>query len=468
MKMKKELEQRYLELKAQGLTPDQQRHIRREIDAYERQQAGRCQAENAGDAPGWERRGWGMEAQLWDARPEGEKVALAPTRSLDDLMARDKQRELDGFPRKIRLGKMVKPGGRRDSRVVIVPTTVEEKFLHDAVRIDEQGDGGEGEPADQGEGGYGDGEEGDVIGEQPVRETEGGQGGAGQGNGGGHEIESDAYELGRVLTEEFKLPNLKDKGKKRSLTKYSYDLTDRHRGFGQIIDKKSTLRQILRTNIALRRIRIDRPFRPDDLLVSPEDRVYKILSKERDYESQAVVFFVRDYSGSMSGKPTELVVSQHIMIYSWLTYQYENQVESRFILHDTEAREVENFNVYYNSRVAGGTQVASAYRLVNRIVEREQLERDYNIYVFHGTDGDDWDIRGEESLPELRTMLTYANRVGITIAENGYGVPGRSEVERYVRKSGLLEEKSQLLRLDVLGRDSNEGRLIEGIRVLIS
>ena len=35
-----------------------------------------------------------------------------------------------------------------------------------------------------------------------------------------------------------------------------------------------------------------------------------------------MVFFVRDYSGSMSGKPTELVVTQHVLIYSWLLYQY--------------------------------------------------------------------------------------------------------------------------------------------------
>ena len=54
-----------------------------------------------------------------------------------------------------------------------------------------------------------------------------------------------------------------------------------------------------------------------------------------------MVFFLRDYSGSMSGKPTELVVTQHVLIYSWLLYQYAGQVESRFILHDTEAKEVD-------------------------------------------------------------------------------------------------------------------------------
>ena len=86
-----------------------------------------------------------------------------------------------------------------------------------------------------------------------------------------------------------------------------------------------------------------------------------------------MVFFVRDYSGSMDGKPTELVASQHVLIYSWLLYQYAKQVESRFILHDIEAKEVPDFYTYFNSKVAGGTKVAAAYKLGQRIVQEENL-----------------------------------------------------------------------------------------------
>ena len=118
--------------------------------------------------------------------------------------------------------------------------------------------------------------------------------------------------------------------------------------------------------------------------------------------------------------------------------------------------------------MAGGTQVSSAYRLVNEIVEKENLVRDYNIYVFHGTDGDDWDTDGKESIPQLKQMLTYANRIGITIAEHAHGQTGNSEVEKYVKKSGLLEEKKNLLRMDVMQEDADEPRLIEGIKHLIS
>ena len=394
-------------------------------------------------------------------------VSITSVQSLDYLLARDKQREKDGFPRKIRVGKMVKPSQNGDDKVVIVPTTVEEKFIHDKVRLAEEGEG-EGADSGAGEGGTGEGEEGEVIGERPVRPDQGGQGGAGQGEGGSHDVESNAYDLGKILTEQFELPNLQDKGKKRSLTRYTYDLTDKNRGFGQVLDKKATLRKILETNIGLGKIKANSIIDPVELLISPKDRVYRILSKEKDYESQAVVFFLRDYSGSMSGKPTELVVNQHVLIYSWLTYQYENQVETRFILHDTEAKEVDNFQAYYNLTVAGGTQVYTAYRLVNQIVEEENLERDNNIYVFHGTDGDDWDTKGDKALPELEKMLSYASRIGITIAENGFGISGQTEVEKYIKKSGWLEEKKGFLRLDVISRDTNETRLIDGIRDLIS
>lgn len=381
-------------------------------------------------------------------------------RSVDELLERDKVREKDGFPRKIRVGRLIKPGQGGKDKVVVVPTTVEEKFIHDPNFNPADGD-----PS----GGSGDGEEGDVIGEQPVRQADpSGQTGPGQGEGGQHEIESSAYDLGKILTEKFELPNLKDKGKKRSLTRYTYDLTDRHPGSGQVLDKKATLKKIVETNISLGNLPDVGDIDPTRFLISPNDKIYRILSREKDYESQAMVFFLRDYSGSMIGKATELVVTQHVLIYSWLLYQYARQVETRFILHDTEAKEVENFYTYYNSKVAGGTQVSTAFQLVNEIVEKENLAADYNIYVFHGTDGDDWDTDGKEAIPAIKKMLTYANRVGVTIAEHSHGTGGNTEVERYLKKSGLLSEHRDLLRMDVMREDADEPRIIEGIKNLIA
>ncbi len=388
--------------------------------------------------------------------------------TLDELLEKDKRREEDGFKRKIRIGRIVKPGTGGKEKIIIVPTTVEEKFVHDEINLDQEP--GEGEPT----GGTGEGEEGDIIGEQPVRPEEGEDGeegsgeGPGEGEGGEHELESNAYELGKVLSQDFQLPNLKDKGKKRTLARYVYDLTDKNRGVGQILDKKATLKRIVETNITLGNIPDVGNIDSTKFIISPQDMIYRILSREKDYESQALVFFLRDYSGSMGGKVTQTVVSQHVMLYSWLLYQYEKQVETRFILHDTEAKEVSDFYKYYSYKVAGGTKVFTAFKMVNDIVERENLARDYNIYVFHGTDGDDWDKEGKQTIAEIEKMINYAARIGISIVEHSYVGSKQTEVEKYLKSSNLLTKHSSLIKLDVMDENSDDSRIIQGIKRLIS
>ncbi len=457
---KTETQDLYDRLKKHGLTPEQDRIMLAELEGPEQHLPIPTSDENKDRAINDPVNIYGFHDLFWlqnFSSPQGSPLTCL--QSIDELLERDKIREKDGFPKKIRVGRLIKPGKGQKNKVVVVPTTVEEKFIHDPHFQATDGD-----PS----GGTGDGEEGEVIGEQPVREEGASGAGPGQGEGGPHEMESNAYDLGRILTEKFELPNLKDKGKKRSLTRYTYDLTDRHPGFGQLLDKKATLRKIVETNITLGNLSDISNIDPSEFLIAPKNMIYRILSREKDYESQAMVFFIRDYSGSMAGKATELIVTQHVLVYSWLLYQYAHQVETRFILHDTEAKEVKDFYTYYNSKVAGGTQVYSAYRLVCDIVAKENLASDYNIYVFQGTDGDDWDTDGKMAIPEIKRMLQFVNRMGITIAEHTYGSSANTEVERYLKKSGLLEQQQNLLRMDVLKEDSDEPRLIEGIKKLIS
>lgn len=401
------------------------------------------------------------DSHVWQEFRLPPEYPLISLQTLDELLKRDGQREKDGFKRRILLGKFIRPGGAGGTKVVIVPSTTEPKLYHD----DSIGEENEEEET----GGSGKGEEGEVIGEQQAEPEEGEGQGAGQGEGAEHDISTDAFDLGKVLTREFQLPNLKDKGKKRTFTKYTYDLTDKNRGFGQILDKKATLKKVIQTNILLGKIKEASEFNPEELVINPKDQVYRILSREKAYESQAVVFFVRDYSGSMQGKPTEIVTTQHLLIFSWLMYQYQNNVLSRFILHDTEAKEVHDFQQYYTLQVAGGTQVAPAFELVNEIIEKEQLDKNYNIYVFYGTDGDDWDNEGEKMLPALKKTLSYANRTGITIARNSWSAGKETTVEQYINKSELLQTKADLLKMDAMNdSEGDEERIIQGIRKLVS
>ncbi len=453
----KKLYKLFSELKKSGLTPEQEEAIERELEGPSEHQVVEPSLPFQTYPRIYDANDWEMLLQM--GTPYHSYLALLQT--IDQLIEQDKQRESDGFPRRIRLGKLVKPSKDNKGEVVIVPTTTETKFYHDDSASQEE----------DATGGSGEGDVGEVIGEQPVNPQEGeGEGqGAGQGKGGDHDMTSEAFDLGKILTEKFELPNLKDKGKKKSLTKFQYDLTDIHHGMGQILDKKSTLKKVIETNIQLGNINANEALASENLIISPDDRVYRILSKEQDYESQAVVFFLRDYSGSMHGKPTEVITSQHLFIYSWLMFQYQNNVESRFILHDTEAREVEDFYTYYKYNVAGGTNVYPAYELVDEIVQKEQLAKDYNIYVFHGTDGDDWDTTGERMLEAAEKILHYTNRLGITIAKNSWGsYSDYTTVERYIEDSGLLDEKSSLIKMDTMvAEKATENRIIEGIRRLV-
>ena len=379
-------------------------------------------------------------------------------KSIDDLLERDKQREKDGFPRKIKLGRIFRPGKSGKDKIVIVPTVEEEKFYHDRIRFKD------GTEENARTGGHGNGREGDVLGEVPIHEEEGSGTGAGQGTDDEHETSSSAYDLGKVLTEKFKLPNLKDRGKKKTFTRFKYEMTDKNRGFGQFLDKKATLKRIIRTNQALGKIPDINKIDSSRFLVDPRDKIFRVLSREKEYEARALVFFVRDYSGSMYGKPTEIITSQHLMIYSWLYYQYEKQVETRFILHDDKAREVPDFYTYYNLNIAGGTRVASAWKLINEIVDKESLARDYNIYIFHGTDGDDLESYSKEAVEELGRIVGYVSRMGITVVRSS---DRETAVQKYVNESGFLESKKECLRISSLRIDADESKVIRSIKELI-
>lgn len=385
--------------------------------------------------------------------------------SFEDLLKRDEQREKDGFPKKIKISRIIAGPGK----VIAVPYIEEEKFVHGEFEPAPDKEGGRGEGEKEGESivGSGEGEVGDVIAERsPEGEGEGDDSQAGD-EPGEHGIEAEAYKIGKELSEKFKLPNLKDKGKKVPTDEYIYDLTDRHRGSGQLLDKKETLKSIVKTNIALGRLDKDNIGDTSKLVVGPNDKVYRVLSREKVWKSQAIVFFARDYSGSMSGEPTKAVVTQHSIIYLWLLVQpqFNKIVIPRFIVHDTEAKEV-TVNRYYRESVNGGTFIYSAFKLVNEIVQNESLDRDYSIYVFYGTDGDDFD-NGQRTIPEIQKMLGYVNRMGVCVVK--YYGDRESEFEKYIQKGNILSQKNLFRKysMDIRGGVTDE-KNIEAIKALIA
>lgn len=380
---------------------------------------------------------------------------LARIEPMEELLQRDKQREEDGFSKKIKYRRV--PAGA--GKIITIPFVEEEQLIHGDFEPDLNPENNE-EKEDIDETlGHGEGEEGSVIGNIPIRDEygEGGEGEPqpGEGSGGEHEIEEKAYQKGIELSIEYKLPNLKEKGEKVPTNEFVYDLTDRHKGSGQVLDIKETQKKIVETNVILGKIDKDN-IDTTNMIVSPTDMIYRVLSKERVWKSQAVVFFVRDYSYSMYGEPTRIIVEQHMIIYAWLMLQYESLVIPRFFVHDTEAKEVSP-NQYFRLVAGGGTLIQSVYEEINKTVESEALNKNYNIFVFQGTDGDDWnDSSGRGAITELRKMLNYVNRMGICVLKHPYWNDARIKTvfEQYIENSGLLN-REDILRVCAMSQDGN-------------
>jgi hypothetical protein len=115
--MNSELLKLFEELKQKGLTPQQEEMILRELQGTEIHET--LPASPSPHTPGiYEYHDLTVLQDFPENTPGSYTVQI---RSLDELLERDKQREQDGFPRKIRVGKLIKPGRGGKDKIVVVP-----------------------------------------------------------------------------------------------------------------------------------------------------------------------------------------------------------------------------------------------------------------------------------------------------------------------------------------------------------
>ncbi len=104
--------------------------------------------------------------------------------------------------------------------------------------------------------------------------------------------------------------------------------------------------------------------------------------------TQAVMFCIMDVSGSMDETKKEIAKRFFILLYMFLTKNYE-KIELVFIRHHTSAKEVNEEEFFY-SRETGGTVVSSALELLHQTIEKRYPADAWNIYVAQASDGDNW------------------------------------------------------------------------------
>jgi uncharacterized sporulation protein YeaH/YhbH (DUF444 family) len=118
------------------------------------------------------------------------------------------------------------------------------------------------------------------------------------------------------------------------------------------------------------------------------DLQYNNFEKVAIPVTSAVMFCVMDVSGSMGEKEKDIAKRFFMLLYMFLTKQYE-RIEIVFIRHHTSAKEVTE-EEFFNSRESGGTVVISALELMAKII-RERYAENWNIYAAQASDGDVWD-----------------------------------------------------------------------------
>lgn len=232
----------------------------------------------------------------------------------------------------------------------------------------------------QGGVGQGEGQQG-----QDVGDPGSGQGAAGD-KPGEHlvEVELSLDELAEILGEKLQLPRIEPKGNKNIdtvKTKYNGIAPVGPEGLRQF---KNTYKQ------ALKRMISSGYYDPIDPKIVPirRDYRYKTFKKIVQPQTKAVVIYMMDVSGSMGDEQKEIVRLESFWINTWLKKHYKG-LETRFIIHDAAAKEVDE-STFFRTSESGGTLISSAYKLAQQIIEEDYPTNEWNIYPFHFSDGDNW------------------------------------------------------------------------------
>jgi sporulation protein YhbH len=256
---------------------------------------------------------------------------------------------------------------------------------------------------DRGEGkgvGQGDGEPGDVLGppgDGPGRDR--GQAGTEPGEE-LYEVWLDMEDIEEMLFSELHLPRLKPKtAADTSANETVYNDIART---GPQLDKKATLRENLLRQAKLGRVHLGPLDKTDLRYLSYRERP-KPLHK-------AVVFLAMDVSGSMDARRKRMARLFFYWCVQFLRRRYE-QTEIVFVAHTTEAREV-NEHEFFNRTESGGTQVSSAFEVVQQVQAERYPPGDWNIYVLHVSDGDNFTPDNRRTLELIRQLTRTCALVG--------------------------------------------------------
>jgi uncharacterized protein len=251
---------------------------------------------------------------------------------------------------------------------------------------------------------------------------DGGEPGAGSeaGDEPGHhirEVELTIQELAEIMGEELELPRIEPRGSRNLAAARNRYSGIQPTGPESLRSFRRTYRQALKRQLATGTYDVQRP------IVVPvrEDMRYRTVRQEPEPVANAVILYLMDVSGSMGNDQKEIVRIESFWIDTWIRAHYVG-LETRYIIHDAAAREVDR-ETFYSTRESGGTRISSAYRLAADILDQQYPLAGWNCYVFHFSDGDNWGGGDDELCFQLlrERLLPACNLFGYGQVESRYG-----------------------------------------------
>ena len=259
------------------------------------------------------------------------------------------------------------------------------------------------------------------------------------------EVDVSFEELAQILGEELELPRIEPRGREAIQSIRNKYSSIRRTGPESLRHFRRTFKHALRRQIATGTYDARRPV----IVPVREDIRYRSWKTEPLPETNAVIIYMMDVSGSMGDEQKEIVRIESFWIDTWLRSQYDG-IETRFIIHDATAREVDR-DTFFRTRESGGTMISSAYKLCVKLIEDHYDPHEWNIYPFHFSDGDNWSVDDTGLCLKLlkERLLPAANVFCYGQVESPYG---SGQFIKDLRER--LAEDDKVITSEISGRDA--------------
>jgi uncharacterized sporulation protein YeaH/YhbH (DUF444 family) len=282
-----------------------------------------------------------------------------------------------------------------------------------------------------------------------------GDGDAGGGRGAGNqpgehilEAEFTVDELAKLLGEALEPPRIQPKGSDELETR-----SGRYTGISPV--GPESLRHFKRSyRQALRRLMSTGVYDVASPKVSlvRADRRYRTWKPKPIPKANAAIVYIMDVSGSMGDEQKEIVRAEIFWLDTWIQSHYRG-ARTVYLVHDAAAKEVDR-DTFFRIRESGGTVISTAYEMAARVIEERFPAAEWNLYMFHFTDGENYsrqdsdkssDILASRLLPSLNLFgYGQVEALGtrgdfLDVLRSRFGDDGRVALSRLADRDAIVD-----------------------------